>query len=640
MAEETRMTFWGLIKGVGKFVIGLSLLLQSVLFLMLMVAIFGLLAGVADQMGGDSSSGGTFKVEEGSALVLNPAGVLVEQAAENDPFEQAIQEAYGGGQPSQISVHDVVRAIRAAKDDDKIKALVLDLGRLNIPSIYASKMHYVADALVSFKESGKPIIAVGDGYSQEQYFLAAHADEVFMHDYGSIYILGYGRYRTYQNELINKLKITNHVFRVGTFKSALEPFLLDGMSEPAKLANRAYMDVLWREYISGIESARGMDQGTVSRFANDLPEILATTGGDLAMAALNTGLVDALKSREEQRNYLKDLVGEDEDGESFKNVSFRAYLLSLEDDEDGEAPNIAVVTAAGEIRDGEQPVGVVGGDTIAKLLKDAREDEDVKAVVLRVDSPGGSAFASEIIRKEVLALKEAGKPLVVSMGSLAASGGYWISANADEIWAAPTTVTGSIGIFGFFQTFENTAEWAGVRSDGVGTTDLSAILGAGVGPLPEEFGNIIQASVENGYERFLGVVGSGRDLTRDEVDNIGQGRVWIGEVANTIGLVDKLGTIDDAIDAAATRAGIADDFDVVSMENSKTRFEMFLEGLTGAAVRTGVIKLDTQLFGRELPDYQQQGIRRLVQAAQEELEFYDSFNDPNAIYARCLACGM
>ena len=638
MAEESGMTFWGFIKGIGKFIIGLSLLLQSLLFLILMVAFFGVLGGIAEQMGSDGEEGPTVKVPEGSALVLNPSGVLVEQAAEIDPFEQALQEAYGASSPTEIEVHDVIRAIRAAKEDENIKALVLDLGNLIIPSIYASKMHYVADELKDFRDSGKPVIAVGDGYSQEQYYLAANANEIFMHDYGAMFILGYGRYRTYQNEFINKLKITNHVFRVGTFKSALEPYLLDEMSEPAKEANRAYLDVLWRTYIDGVEEARELPQGTIENFANNLPEILETTGGDLAKAALETGLVDALKSREEQKQHLIDLVGKNKKGDSFKGIGYRRYLLSVEKEKDGEAPNVAVVTAAGTIVDGEQPVGVAGGDTIAKLLRKAREDDDVKAIVLRVDSGGGSAFASEVIRKEVVANQEAGKPVVVSMGSLAASGGYWIAADADEIWAAPTTITGSIGIFGFFQTFENTADWAGVHVDGVGTTDLSSILGAGIGPLPEEFGGIIQASIENGYNRFLGTVGGGRDMTNEEVDAIGQGRVWVGEVANTNGLVDNLGDFDDALAAAARLAGIEGDYDVVGMDERKTRFEMFIEGLSGAAVQYGLIDIDEEMFGTALPDYQKQGVRRIIETARKEMKFYDSFNDPNAIYARCLEC--
>ena len=367
--------------------------------------------------------------------------------------------------------------------------------------------------------------------------------------------------------------------------------------------------------------------------------MLDSVGGDLAKAAVEAGLVDELKSRKEQRDYLIDLVGEDKDGESFKRVGYRCLSdIMPASRKKTKAPDVAIVTAAGTIVDGDQPTGVAGGDTIAKLLKEAREDEDVKAVVLRVDSPGGSAFASEVMRKEVIALKEAGKPVVVSMGSLAASGGYWISADADEIWAAPTTVTGSIGIFGFFQTFENTAAEVGVYTDGVGTTELAPVLGAGLGELPEKFSAVIQKSVEQGYERFLSIVGEGRDMTRDEVDAIGQGRVWIGEVANTNGLVDKLGTIDDAIAAAAGLANIAEEYDVVEMGESKTRFEMFLERLSGAAVQFGVVDYDEQLFGNELPDYQKQGIRMLVKKAQDEIAFYDSFNDPNATYARCLEC--
>ncbi len=638
MADDHKLTFWGFLKGIVKAVIGVALLLQALLFLVLMLAFMGILTGVMSEMGSDGSST-SVSVPQGAALLLNPAGVLVEQAAEQDPFEVALEEAYGTNRPREIAVHDLVTAIRSAAADDRIDALVLDLGGLSIPSIYASKMQMIANEVEVFKDSGKPVIAIGDYYSQEQYYIAAHADEIFMHDYGAIFMYGFGRYRTYYNELLTeKLNVTNHIFRVGTYKSALEPVLRNDMSEPAKEANLAYLNVLWRDYTDTVESARAMEPGAINDFANNTADAISAAGGDLAVAAVNLGLVDELKSRKDQIEYIQDIVGEDKDGDGFKRVGYRTYILGADGEEDGDAPDVAVVTASGTIVDGDEAVGVAAGDRIAGFLKDAREDEDVKAVVLRVDSGGGSAFASEVMRKEILALKEEGKPVVVSMGSLAASGGYWISANADEIWAAPTTITGSIGIFGMIQTLENTVAKAGIYSDGVGTTDLSGIIGAGLGPLPQEFGDVIQLSIEAGYERFLKIVGEARGLSRDEVDAIAQGRVWIGETALEIGLVDNLGYFDDAVAAAADLAGVGDDYDVVRIEDSKTRFEEFLEALGGASVKHGLIKMDEQLFGTTASGLETSGIRRLLAAARKEAAFYDTFNDPNATYVRCLEC--
>ncbi|GGC96459.1 signal peptide peptidase SppA [Aquisalinus flavus] len=640
---DNKLTFWGFFKTIIKAVVGIALFLQAMVFIFIMIVFVAFIGGIATQMGGGGNQQGpSLKVPEGAALVLDPAGVLVEQAAAIDPFEQALSEAYGAGQPPQVEVHDIIRVIRAARDDSRIKAMVLDLGQLYVPSYAASKLHDIAAEIDAFKESGKTVVAVGDYYSQEQYLLASHADHIMLHDYGSLLIYGYGSYGTYLKSLFERFNVTNHEFRVGTYKSALEPYTRDDMSEPAKEANRAYLSVLWREYTSGIEAARGLPAGAIASYADDAVDIIDAAGGDLAMAAMNVGLVDELRDREGQKQYLIDLVGKDRDGKSFKGVGFRTYLVSAAGPENTAAPDVAVVTAAGTIVDGDQPFGVAAGDTIARYLKQAREDDNVKAVVLRVDSPGGSAFASEVMRSEVLALQEAGKPVVVSMGSLAASGGYWISAGADEIWAAPTTITGSIGIFGFVQTFENTVGQYGVYTDGVGTTDLSPIIAAGIGPLPEEFGAIIQRSTENGYDRFLTIVSNGRDLTKQEVDAIGQGRVWIGETALDIGLVDKLGSLDDAVAAAAALAGIEGDYDLVEMHENKSRFEKFLESLAAEsdALFKGKAADETELFGSYLADYQQPALKQMIQKIASEARYYEAYNDPNNLYVRCLECEL
>jgi len=628
--NDSQFTVWGFIKGFGKLMIGLLLLLQGLIGLVVMLVFVGVLVSVSNGVAGNNDKV-TVTIPDGAALVLNPNGVLVEQAEDIDPFTVLIEEAYGVDEPEDIEVHDIVEVIRAAKDDKRIKGIVLDLGGLRAPASSASKLHYIADELRAFKESGKKITAIGDYYSQEQYLLAAEADEVFMNDYGNVVLYGYGRYTTYVRALLEKLKITSHVFRVGTYKSAVEPILRDDMSAEVKEANLAYLNVLWDQYIEAVETARELQPGTINRYANNLNEIMDSVGGDFAEAALSVGLIDELKSRAEQNEHLIGIYGADSSGKSYKNVGFRRYLTAIDGDKDDGDPNIAIVTAAGVIIDGEAPVGeAAGGDTVAKYLRKAREDEDVKAVVLRIDSPGGSSFASDIMRDELLALKAAGKPVVASMGSLAASGGYWIAASADEIWASPSTITGSIGIFGYFYTLENTAAEIGLSVDGVGTTNLTPILATGIGPLPDVASDIIQQSVEHGYDRFLEVVGEGRGLDKTYVDSVGQGRVWISGRAQELRLVDKLGDIDDAIAAAAALAEL-EKYDVVDMTDRRTPFEMLFGGMGAKALAmTGLDK--------KVRMYRNSPAGKLLSQAEEQLEFFSQFNDPNAAYARCLAC--
>ncbi len=628
--EEQSFSVWGFIKGFGKLLIGLLLLLQGIIGLVVMLLIVGVFVSVSNGLAGGSGKP-VASVPPGSALLLNPQGVLVEQAELVDPFQKALEEAYGVDEPSQVEVGDIVRAIRKAKSDDRVTGLVLDLGGLFVSPVGASKLQDIAAEIDAFKEGGKPVIAVGDYYSQEQYFLAAHADEVLLHDLGNVVLYGYGSYSTFLKSFLEKFKVTSHVFRVGTYKAAVEPFLRDDMSPEAKEANLAYLNVLWDEYSRETEKARALTQGSIRQYADQMGELLSAAGGSFAKTALDAGLVDELKSRPAQIDHLKTKFGVDKDGKSFKHVTLSTYLAALPPETDGAAPNIAVVTAAGTIIDGEAEQGTAaGGDTIAALLKKAREDDTVKAVVLRIDSPGGSSFASEIIREEVLALKQAGKPVIASMGSLAASGGYWIAAPADEIWASPTTLTGSIGIFGFFTTFENTAAELGVYVDGVGTSTLSPLLATGIGPLPDTAADILQQSTEDGYERFLKVVGDGRGLDRDYIDSIAQGRVWIAKTAKELKLVDNLGDLDAAIASAAAKAGL-EEYDIVEMTETITPFQRLFGKMSAQAMKTLGLG-EKRAFGRNA------ALQTLIAKADEQLAFFNGFNDPNGVYARCLAC--
>jgi protease-4 len=629
--DHNKASVWGFIKGFGKLIIGILLLLQGIVVLAVMLMIVGAVAGISSGFGGSAAP--SVKVPKEAALLVNPNGVLVEEAEPEDPFEQAIEDAYGVDEPSQIEVGELARAIRAAAKDDQIKGMVLDLTNLMIPTIGASKTHYLTAVLDEFKAGGKKIYAVSDFYTQEQYLLAARADEIYLHDKGSLILIGYGSYDIFLKSFLEKMMVTPHVFRVGTFKAAVEPFMRDDMSPEAKEANLAFLGSMWTAYTASVESARKLPAGTIDRFANDLNSILRETGGDFAEAAKKYKLVDKLASRPEQLAALQAVFGANEEGDSFKNIEYDDYLTHIGPVKDGAAPNIAVVTAAGTIVDGEAPAGqAAGGDTIAGYLKQALEDENVKAVVLRVDSPGGSAFASEIIRDGVLALKKAGKPVVVSMGSLAASGGYWIAAPGDEIWASPTTVTGSIGIFAFFPTFEKAAQYWGVNTDGVGTTSLTSLYAAGIGPLQENVADIFQQSVEDGYRDFLDVVAEGRKLDPTYVDSIGQGRVWIGEQAKGLKLVDNLGEIEDAVAAAAKRANLTE-YDTVEMVEQLTPFERIFGKMAAHAMALAG-------FDEEKARRTQTTLKKLVAVVEKEAAFLEEFNDPRSLYARCIACGQ
>lgn len=628
--EENRPSVWGFVKGFGKLIIGILLVLQGIVGLVMVLLLIGLFSGASNFIAG--GTGPAAGVPNEAALVINPNGVLVEEAEPVDPFEQAFQQVYGAEEPSQIEVGEVARAIRNAATDNRIKGIVLDLGSLYIPEISASKAHYLAATLDEFKKSGKKVYAVGDYYTQEQYLLASRADEIYLHDKGSLVLVGYAAYDGYVRSFLEKILVTPHVFRVGTFKAAVEPFLRDDMSPEAKEANLAFLGSMWSAYKSSVEAARGLQTGAVDRFSNDFNTVLRESKGDLAKAALNAGFVDKLANRIEQKKALVEAFGESNDEPGYKSVELSTYLAAIGHEKDGKAPNVAIVTAAGTIVEGEATPGTAaGGDTVAANLKKALKDDQVKAVVLRIDSPGGSAFASEIIRDGVLELKEAGKPVVVSMGSLAASGGYWIAAPGDEIWASPTTVTGSIGIFAFFPTFERAAEYWGINVDGVGTTNLSSIYAAGLGPLEENIADMFQQSVEAGYRDFLDVVADGRGLEPDYVDSVGQGRVWIGEQAKGLKLVDKLGDIDEAVAAAAERAGLTE-YDRVRIREEMSPFKLFFG-------KTAVKALKFAGFDAGQARKSQPVLRKLIGAVEKKARFFNEFNDPGALYVRCMTCG-
>ncbi|MDO6476357.1 signal peptide peptidase SppA [Alteromonas sp. 1_MG-2023] len=574
-----------------------------------------------------SSSEDPISVKPDSALLLQLNGNLVIEKEQVDPFSQFMQEAFGEEPENpEVLVRDVVKVLDNAKQDSRIKALILDLSGLQGGGL--DKLRTVAAAIDDFKTE-KPVYAIGDYYSQNQYYLAARADHIYLNPMGGVMFEGYGRFGMYFKDMLEKLRITTHIFRVGTYKSAVEPFIRNDMSDAAKEANKLWLDTYWSQYKADVAAARGID---VSNFDEELDVLLnkfEEAGADFAKYALNNGWVDALKTREEVRQELVALVGTDENRLGVNVTPFNTYLKAVNPPlpkMGNSKDKVAIVVAKGEILDGNQPAGTIGGDSTARLLRQARLDDTVKAVVLQVDSPGGSSFASEIIRQEVLELQSAGKPVVVSMSTYAASGGYWISAPADKIIASPSTITGSIGVFGMFLTFEDSLEYLGINTDGVASTEIAGM--SALRELDPRFGEILQRNVESAYRQFITMVGESRGISPEAVDKIAQGRVWIGSQALELGLVDELGDLDDAVASAAEIAGL-ESWDTQYVERILSPQEQFWKEFFGQALVWGA---KMQFADND------SHLMKMVKNLLAETGTVTNLNDPRGVYTLCLQC--
>lgn len=592
---------WGTIDATRKVTINL-------LFLVIAIALFAMIFSSDDP-----------KIAKTTALEIKPQGQLVEQLTAKS-LDQILDEARGV-QISETLLKDVIDAIDKAKGDDRVQVLVLNLS--SFTGARLTKLKDVAEAITEFKTSGKKVVAMADFYAQDAYYLAAHADEIITHKMGGIMLEGFGRYRMYYKEGIDKLGLDVHIFKVGTFKSAVEPFLRNDMSEYAKEANQEWMGDLWQIYLNDVAAARGLKPEILNEYAQELPRLMAEANGDSSKAALDFGLADKALTRVETREYLIDLVGENEEAHSYNMVGLADYLKTLKSDRFGrkaKGDKVGVIVARGTILDGTQPAGTIGGDSTAALIRQARNDDSIKAIVLRVDSGGGSAFASEVIRRELEKARDDGKPVIASMGSVAASGGFWISTSSDQIWAHPSTITGSIGIFGMFPTYQKPlAEHLGIRVDGVSTAPLS-----GIRPdreLPTEMGDTIQKMIEQGYREFLQRVADSRGMTTEEVNLVAQGRVWSGEDAYEHGLVDKLGDLDDAIAAAAKLAGLNEDYVTSYIEKEEGFKDKVVRELMAEAVNTTDQNVSRVSTFDEM-------LRQIERVAAD----FRALNDPNHIY--------
>lgn len=515
------------------------------------------------------------KLPERSALVIAPQGQVVEQFSA-DPFERALSKAINQPLP-ETQLRDLVRALEAAATDSRIERVVIRPDQMT--GIGFAALEELARAVTEFRKSGKQLVAYADGMDQKQYYLAALADEVYLHPDGMVLLEGLSRYRAYYREALeDKLGVDVHLFRVGEYKSAAEPYILDAASPESREADLYWMNDLWRHFLADVARLRSLDADALQAGIDDFAARVESVAGDMGKLALEQKLVDGLVTQDQFRDLMVERGVEDTETHSFRQVSMDAYLGFVDRERPAfdARPKVAIVVAQGEIAAGDLPPGTVGGVSTSRLLRDAREDADVKAVVLRVDSPGGGVFPSEQIRREVELIRAAGKPVVVSMGNVAASGGYWISMNADAIYAQPTTITGSIGIFGLFMTIPDTLAKIGVHVDGVATTKIAGAFDP-TRPMSVEVGKTIQAIIDQGYRQFIGKVAAARETTPEAIDQVARGRVWSGTQAEARGLVDELGGLHDAVAEAARRATLpSDGYRVQYVEKTLSPFEQAL----------------------------------------------------------------
>lgn len=592
---------------------GLRKVLHLFVLLFLFAIVFGALSSTAPSL------------PSKAALIIAPAGGLVEQL-DGDPYDRAIEELLGEENP-QTLVQNIIDGLRFAKDDARIRVVVLELDHLGGGGF--SKLERVADALDDFRESGKPVIATASSYSQGAYYLAAHASEIYMHPDGLFLPEGFGIYGNYFKNALDMLKIDWNVFRVGTHKSAVEPFLRTDMSDEDRSSKSRLIDQLWDKYQADVVAARGLEQDAVSDYSNNLLVHLSEHEGDFAETARELGFIDDLVTHVELQRIVVEYVGSDDTDRGYQSAGLDDYLaqMRLFDGANSSRQNIAIVVASGHILNGSQSPGTIGGESTAKLLRRALRDDAVKAVVLRVDSPGGSAFASEQIRNEVEALRAAGKPVVASMSSVAASGGYWISMAADRIYARETTITGSIGIFGMFPTFQRTLDAIGITTDGVGSTPWSGQFRVDR-EMSDDAKQLIQTVINRGYDDFISKVAEHRNMDKKAVDTIAQGQVWTGRDALELGLIDGIGDLEFSIEMAAELAGLeAGEYGTRYIEKSLSPTEQFALDLMSSAKWIGIDLASIKM--------RSSSIERLAGILEDAATPLLRFNDPKGMYAYC-----
>ncbi|MGK8845938.1 signal peptide peptidase SppA [Serratia marcescens] len=613
-------TLWQIIAGIFRWTWRLLNFIRELILNLFLVLL--ILVGVGIYLSFQSSS--TTTAPARGALLVDLSGVVVDQPSVNNRVRQWGRELLGASSSrlQENSLFDVVDSIRKAKDDKNITGMVLQLN--DFVGADQPSLRYIGKALREFRDSGKPIFAIGDSYNQTQYFLASYANKVYLSPQGAVDLHGFATNNLYYKSLLDMLKVTTNIFRVGTYKSAVEPLIRDDMSPAAREADSRWIGGLWQNYLETVAANRQLTPQQLFPGAAGVLSGLQAAGGDTARYALDNKLVDELASRTAIENQLVKTFGWDKQANDFNTISIYDYQPKPDANQGGK---IAVVFANGAIMDGPQTPGNVGGDTTAAELRQARLDPAIKAVVFRVNSPGGSVSASEVIRSELAAVRAAGKPVVVSMGGMAASGGYWVSTPADYIIASPSTLTGSIGIFGIINTYEKTLDTLGVHTDGVATSPLADI--AVTKALPQEFSQMMQLNIENGYKNFLDLVAKSRKMTPQQVDQIAQGHVWLGSDAKANGLVDQLGDFDDAVKKAAELAKLQQwqlnwFVDTPSLSDMVlSQFGVSVHAMLPAAIQA------------MLPA----PLASVANAVKEQPGLFNNLNDPQNRYAICLTCG-
>jgi len=582
--------FASVARWLGKFWSLLDATRRVVLNLLFVAVVVVLLIAVAKR--------GPPRLEEGTALVLDLKGTIVEQRAAG--LRKIALARVPGQEADEIQLRDVLAVLDAAAKDPRIVRVVLMLDDLQGAGLPV--LREVAAALERFKAGGKSVVAWGSEYNQRQYYLAAHANEVLLDPFGLVFIDGYGRYRNYYRDALDKLGIKVNLLRVGKYKSFAEPYIANGPSDAAKEAESYLYNALWTTYVEDVEKARKAPPRAVMAYIDEMPERLAAAGGDPAKMALDSKLVDGLKTRDGLRQLMIDRGAEDKERKTFRQVSLEDYLAHVKPATGGNA--VGVIVAEGEIVDGKAPAGTVGGLSTSDLVRKARDDEKIKAIVLRVNSPGGSAFGSELVRRELELTRAAGKPVVISMGNVAASGGYWISMSADEVMADPATITGSIGVFALLPTADTALDKIGVHTAGVTTTWLGGAADPRL-PLDPRVGDLIQMGVNHIYTEFVTKAAHARNTTPEKIDEVGQGRVWSGAQAKERGLVDSLGGYTEALKSAAKLGKLGDDkgvgFRVAYIEGEPGLLRRVLEMFSGSAARFLGERFDLALVPAGVP---------------------------------------
>lgn len=595
----------------------IRVLISTVLLLMILSVVFIL-------FGSDENSQ---PLPDKAALTLALSGAVLEQEAQTTPKRMAEKWLSGDNSPPPLTLNKIKEALDKARTDDRIGALVLQLQDMTESSI--TKLDEVGTAIELFKTSGKPVYAIGDYYSQGQYYLAAHADEILLNPAGGVSIQGLGVYRLHYKSAFERFNITPHVFRVGTYKSFVEPYIRNDMSEESREDTQLWLGQLWQHYQDNVANLRNIPTDQISPTKEQMLSRFAKVNGDPAQYALEQGLVDRLATRDNMLQTVAEQVGWNNQTNQYMSLDVQTYLQRSQTEPKQTAnsvPAVGIITASGAIMSADTATpNSINDEHLSQLINEARLDDHIKALVLRIDSPGGSAFAAEQIRSSLLNFKTSGKPLVISMGSTAASGGYWIAADADKIYASPTTLTGSIGVFGLFLTFEEALQKLGLNTDGVGTTDF---VGAGLTTgLPDHVKEMIQMSVEHTYSQFVRIVAEGRNLQPAEVERVAQGHVWTGQMALELGLVDELGNIDDALAGAALLANLGE-FDVKQVKLPKSAKEKLLGQFMG----------DSTVLSDVVMTALPQSLRPVAEQMQQEVSSLSQFNDVQGKYVLCVPC--